>query len=57
MLNKEKRGVVRGLKVYCTNKDTGCTWTGELGEVERHFEIKLVANVFQVYFACYYMQV
>ena len=44
LLNKEKRRVVHGLKVYCTNKDTGCTWTGELGEVERHLQKRLPLN-------------
>ena len=42
MLNKEKRRVVLGLKIYCANKDKGCTWTGELGEGERHLETRSV---------------
>ena len=28
------RGCVYSLKVHCTNKE--CSWTGELGELERH---------------------
>ena len=41
LLNKEKKGVILGLRVYCSNKGTGCTWTGELGDANRHLESRL----------------
>ena len=28
--------MVRELKVFCTNKDRGCPWEGELGDLDCH---------------------
>ena len=39
-LNKQADRIVRGLHVYCTNRDKGCTWLGEINAVEEHLEDK-----------------
>ena len=34
--NKGLQQPLYGLHVYCTNKEEGCEWTGELGALEKH---------------------
>ena len=36
MIDKEIERQVLSLKVYCNNKQDGCTWIGELRQLERH---------------------
>ena len=36
--DKAARREIASLEVYCTNKATGCDWTGKLSEVEEHAE-------------------
>ena len=38
MLDKKQNRKVLELKVYCTMKEQGCSWTGELGGLSRHLE-------------------
>ena len=38
MLDKKQIRKVLELKVYCTMKEQGCSWTGELGGLNRHLE-------------------
>ena len=38
--NKGLRRTLGGFRVYCSNKDEGCEWEGELGDVERHLNSK-----------------
>ena len=38
LLDKKQNRKVLELKVYCTMKEQGCSWTGELGGVSRHLE-------------------
>ena len=40
VLNKNERGKILELKVYCLNSVKGCQWVGELGDQERHFANK-----------------
>ena len=34
--DKRLARILNGYKVYCPNKDKGCEWTGELGQLEDH---------------------
>ena len=36
LLDKKQKRKVLELKVYCTMKEQGCSWTGELGGLSRH---------------------
>ena len=38
LLDKKQNRKVLELKVYCTMKEQGCSWTGELGGLSRHLE-------------------
>ena len=38
--NKGLRRTLGGFRVYCSNKDEGCEWVGELGDIERHLNSK-----------------
>ena len=38
MLDKKQNRKVIGLKVYCTMKEQGCSWAGELGGLSRHLD-------------------
>jgi len=38
MLGKKQNRKVLELKVYCTMKEQGCSWIGELGDLSRHLE-------------------
>ena len=38
--NKGLRRTLDGFRVYCSNKDEGCEWVGELGDIERHLNSK-----------------
>ena len=38
LLDKKQRRRVMELKVYCTMKEQGCTWTGDLGDLEAHID-------------------
>ena len=38
VLNKQIDREVRSLQVYCTNKEKGCTWQGEINEISGHLE-------------------
>ena len=37
---KGLRRTLGGFRVYCSNKDEGCEWVGELGDLERHLNSK-----------------
>ena len=36
IINKGLKRKVNELKVYCSHKETGCNWTGDLGRLELH---------------------
>ena len=36
LVNKERRRIINGLQVYCTNKENGCEWKGELKNLSTH---------------------
>ena len=38
LLDKKQKRKVLELKVYCTMKEQGCSWIGELGGLSRHLE-------------------
>ena len=38
--NKGLKRTLGGFRVYCSNKDKGCEWVGELGDIERHLNSK-----------------
>ena len=38
VLNKQIDREVRSLHVYCTNKEKGCAWQGEINEISGHLE-------------------
>ena len=38
--NQGLRRTLGGFRVYCSNKDEGCKWVGELGDIERHLNSK-----------------
>ena len=35
-LNKQANRIIRSLHVYCTNKEKGCGWQGELNDINNH---------------------
>ena len=37
--DKSLKRVLYGLRVYCTNKQQGCQWEGELGQLDNHLNI------------------
>lgn len=37
-LNKQMDREVRSLHVYCTNKEKGCKWQGEINDIKNHLE-------------------
>ena len=41
MIDREIERQVLSLKVYCNNKEDGCTWIGELRQLERHSNVCL----------------
>ena len=49
MIDREVERQVLSLKVYCNNKQHGCTWIGELRQLERHSNF-----CFHVYLSCKY---
>ena len=49
MIDREVERQVLSLKVYCNNKEDGCTWIGELRQLERHSN-----TCFHVYLSCKY---
>ena len=36
MVNKERLRIINGLEVYCSNKEKGCQWKGELKNISTH---------------------
>lgn len=38
ILNKQADRFVRGLHVFCTNKEKGCEWKGEVNDIANHIE-------------------
>ena len=36
MINKQIDREIRSLHIYCTNKENGCEWQGELNEINNH---------------------
>lgn len=36
MPNKDRLRIIRGLKVYCSNNEAGCSWKGELKDLSVH---------------------
>ena len=36
--NKQADRIVRGLHVYCTNRGKGCTWLGEINNIDEHLK-------------------
>ena len=36
--NKQINREVRSLHVYCTNREKGCTWKGEINDIGKHLE-------------------
>ena len=36
MVNKERLRIINGLEVYCSNKEKGCQWKGELKNLPAH---------------------
>ena len=36
--NKQNERVVKSLRVFCTNKDKGCDWQGEINNITGHLE-------------------
>ena len=38
MIDRDIERQVLSLKVYCNNKEDGCTWIGELRQLERHLD-------------------
>ena len=38
--NKGLRQPLYGFKVHCSNKEEGCLWQGELGQVDNHLNLK-----------------
>ena len=64
--NKGLRRTLGGFRVYCSNKDEGCEWVGELGDIERHLNSKpspkrqlegcLFEEVVCVYCACLFQR-
>ena len=38
MIDRDVERQVLSLKVYCDNKEDGCTWIGELRQLERHLD-------------------
>ena len=34
--NKQTERVIKNLKVFCTNKDEGCGWQGEINDIDKH---------------------
>ena len=36
VINKDRLRIINGLKVYCTNKENGCQWKGELKNLSTH---------------------
>ena len=36
MVNKERFRIINGLEVYCSNKEKGCQWKGELKNMSTH---------------------
>ena len=49
MVDREIERQVLSLKVYCNNKQYGCTWIGEIRQLERHSK-----DCFHVYLSCKY---
>ena len=39
MVEKELERTILGLKVYCSHKDEGCEWVGELRDLDRHLSM------------------
>ena len=37
-VNKQLDRITKGLRVYCTNKDKGCEWQGELNDIGAHLD-------------------
>uniref|UniRef100_A0A1X7SL45 RING-type domain-containing protein n=1 Tax=Amphimedon queenslandica TaxID=400682 RepID=A0A1X7SL45_AMPQE len=36
VVNKERFRIINGLEVYCSNKEKGCEWKGELKNMSTH---------------------
>ena len=45
MIDREVERQVLSLKVYCNNKQDGCTWIGELRQLEGHSNVCLHVNL------------
>ena len=35
--NKQTERVIKSLKVFCTNRNEGCEWQGEINDIDKHF--------------------
>ena len=38
--DKRLKRSLNGYRVYCSNKEEGCDWAGELGELDRHLNLQ-----------------
>ena len=59
LLDREVERQILNLKVYCNNKEDGCTWTGELRQLEGHLNSCNGCNVLCKYkcrFRCPWQQ-
>ena len=34
--NKQNERIIKSLRVFCTNKDKGCDWQGEINDITGH---------------------
>ena len=35
-VNKQVDRLAKGLQIFCTNKEKGCNWQGELNDIDNH---------------------
>ena len=45
LLDREVERQILSLKVYCNNKEDGCTWIGELRQLEQHLTTCFYGNI------------
>lgn len=49
MIDRQVERHVLELKVYCKNKDKGCTWTGEIRQLQQHCQLCIYHTVSCIY--------
>ena len=54
MLHKGIMREVKGLKVWCKNRDLGCSWNGELGSLQEHLNPSSATSVSKQMGGCQY---